>query len=301
MPHPVLMPKLNEPLLLVDRARRLVDDARTVLVLTGAGVSQPSGVPTFRDAGGLWRNHKPEELATAGAFAHDPRLVWEWYAWRRGLVADCEPNQAHHALARFAALHPQVTLVTQNVDGLHERAAADLDRSLGEAAAERAQPLALHGSLSRIRCSKCSYAADYPAVVDSTSLATLPKCPDCGALLRPAVVWFGEGLPTDILEAAWRAAESADVCLVLGTSAVVQPAASLANIAHGAGGQIIEVNPVETPLSVISSVVLRDSVELIVPAILATWQSADAGFASTPSPPSELPVQELERPGLDGR
>ncbi len=291
------MSKPNEPLVSVARARRMLDDAKSVLVLTGAGVSQPSGVPTFRGPGGLWRNHQPEELATAVAFTRDPRLVWEWYAWRRGLVAECKPNEAHHALARFAALHPEVTLVTQNVDGLHERAADTLAVSIGEAAARRAQPLTLHGSLNRIRCTSCAYESDHPAEVDATSLATLPKCPDCGALLRPAVVWFGESLPTDILETAWRAAESADVCLVLGTSAVVQPAASLANVTHEAGGQVVEVNPLETPLSSIASVVLRDSVELVVPAILASWQATDATLTSLPDSPPELPVHVPDGPG----
>ncbi len=296
---PTPMSRLDQPIAATSHARRLVDVARSVLVLTGAGISQPSGVPTFRGPGGLWRDHKPEELATPAAFARDPVLVWEWYAWRRSLVAECDPNPAHHALARFTALHPGVTLVTQNVDGLHERAAAELALSLGITAAQRARPLALHGSLNRVRCTSCSYGADYPELVDATSLATLPTCPDCNMLLRPDIVWFGEALPTGILERAWTAAESADICLVLGTSAVVQPAASLASATHASGGQVIEVNPQSTPLSAIASVVLRDSVELVVPAILATWQSADSTSEPVTGTPSTSRAPGPDASGAD--
>jgi NAD-dependent deacetylase len=252
-----------------------------VLVLTGAGVSQPSGIPTFRGTDGLWRDHRPEELATASAFARDPRLVWEWYAWRRALVSECAPNAAHHALARFAAVHHDVTLVTQNVDGLHESAAAALATTLGPSAARRARPLAIHGSLFRVRCTRCSHTDDHHAPVDATSADTLPRCPDCGALLRPGVVWFGEALPADLLTHAWRVAEAADVCLVVGTSAVVQPAASLAAATQAAGGQVIEVNTHETALSAIATVAFRDSAAIVVPALLASWLSAEE-----PHPPA---------------
>lgn len=269
------MPHSIEASLPLHRARRLLGDARGVLVLTGAGVSQPSGIPTFRGAGGLWRDHRPEELATGSAFARDPRLVWEWYAWRRARVSECAPNAAHHALARFAAVHPDVTLVTQNVDGLHESAAAALEAPLGAAAARRARPVALHGSLFRVRCTRCSHSDDHHAPVDATSFHTLPRCPDCGALLRPGVVWFGEALPADILTHAWRVAEAADVCLVIGTSAVVQPAASLAAATQAAGGQVIEINTHDTPLSSIAAVTMRESAEVVIPALLAPWQDHD--------------------------
>ncbi|MHB1223250.1 MAG: SIR2 family NAD-dependent protein deacylase [Gemmatimonadaceae bacterium] len=269
------MPNSNESSLPLHRARRLLGDARGVLVLTGAGVSQPSGIPTFRGSGGLWREHRPEDLATASAFDRDPRLVWEWYAWRRTLVSECAPNAAHDALAHFAAVHPDVTLVTQNVDGLHESAAAALVPTLGLAAARRARPLALHGSLFRVRCTRCSHTDDHHAPVDATSIATLPRCPDCGALLRPGVVWFGEALPADLLTHAWRVAEAADVCLVVGTSAVVLPAASLATATQAAGGQVIEVNTHETALSTLATITLRDSAAIVVPELLAPWQVDD--------------------------
>lgn len=247
-----------------DRARAHLADARTVLVLTGAGVSAESGVPTFRGDGGLWKSHRAEELATPAAFARDPRLVWEWYAWRRELVASCRPNAAHRALAELAARRPGVVIATQNVDGLHGRAAAELPPGGMPVAA----PIELHGSLFRVRCTLCPHAAPHDAAVDASTRATLPRCPVCGALLRPGVVWFGESLEAPVLGAALRAAERADVCLVVGTSAVVQPAASLAAVTREAGGRVIEVNPAETPISAFADEVLRGAAGEVVPTIV---------------------------------
>jgi NAD-dependent deacetylase len=245
-------------------------------VLTGAGVSAESGVPTFRSNGGLWQSHRAEDLATAGAFARDPRLVWEWYAWRRALVAGCAPNPAHHALAAFAAGRLGVTLATQNVDGLHGRAAASggraTDGELAPPPPSTGRPLRalleLHGSLFRVRCTRCAYAGAHEEAVDVSADDSLPACPRCGALLRPGVVWFGEPLDPAVLGAAVRAAEHAAVCLVVGTSAVVQPAGSLASITAAHGGRIIEVNPEPTPLSAIADVVLRGSAATVVPEIV---------------------------------
>ena len=257
-----------------ERARGYLADARAVLVLTGAGVSAESGVPTFRGAGGLWKSHRAEELATPAAFARDPCLVWEWYAWRRALVAGCQPNAAHRALAELAARRPGTTIATQNVDGLHGRAAAELRATVeslagpGGAPAPPAPPIELHGSLFRVRCTLCGHAESHHGPIDASSRATLPRCGVCGALLRPGVVWFGEALEAPVLAAAMRAAERADVCLVVGTSAVVQPAASLAAITREAGGRVIEVNPAETPLSAIADEVLRGAAGDIVPGIV---------------------------------
>ena len=286
---------------LVDHARDLVRAAERVLVLTGAGVSAESGVPTFRGPEGLWRNYRPEELATPQAFARDPRLVWEWYAWRRAAVARCEPNAAHRALARFAlrrdvaAERPRTTeadavggawarIVTQNVDGLHAAAAHEAAAQLLATTAREAAPdvmgaargpsaavlpLELHGSLFRSRCTRCSsrYAGrDEP--VGATSADTLPRCARCGALLRPDVVWFGEALDQRILGAAVSAAERAEVCLVVGTSGVVQPAASLAAVTRDAGGRVIEVNPDETPLTRLAAVAVRLPAAVAVPRIV---------------------------------
>src|SRR5687768_13819800 len=200
----------------VARARALLRDAAHVVVLTGAGVSAESGVPTFRAAGGLWKQFRAEDLATPEAFARDPRLVWEWYAWRRGMVGGCAPNAAHVAMAVRALGEHNATIVTQNVDGLHTRAARE---AAGASDPTPALPLEVHGSLLRDRCSGCD-ARSEPVAVDATSPATLPRCTLCGALLRPDVVWFGEMLDEDILAAADAAAGSADVCLVVGTSAL---------------------------------------------------------------------------------
>ena len=286
---------------LVDQARDLVRAAGRVLVLTGAGVSAESGVPTFRGPGGLWRNYRPEELATPQAFARDPRLVWEWYAWRRTVVARCEPNAAHRALARFSLRRdvgadrppaaetdtgrgPWVRIVTQNVDGLHaaaahEAAAESLTSTTREAAPDvmgaargpsaAVLPLELHGSLFRSRCTRCSSRYDgRDDPVDTTSAETLPRCARCGAMLRPDVVWFGEALDQRILGAAVSAAERAEVCLVVGTSGVVQPAASLAGVTRDAGGRVIEVNPGETPLTRLADVAVRSPAARVVPRIV---------------------------------
>ena len=248
----------------VARARALLRDAARVAVLTGAGVSAESGVPTFRGSGGLWKEFRPEDLATPGAFARDPRLVWEWYAWRRGMVRECVPNAAHLAIARFALRERTTTIVTQNVDGLHARAARE---AAGAADPAPALPLEVHGSVLRDRCSGCD-ARSEPVPVDATSLATLPRCTRCGGLLRPDVVWFGEMLDEDILAAADAAAASADVCLVVGTSALVHPAASLPLRTRARGGVVIEVNPEETPLTRAAAIAIRGRAAEVVPQVL---------------------------------
>jgi NAD-dependent deacetylase len=241
-------------------ARALLTAARRIVVLTGAGISAESGVPTFRGAGGLWKTFRAEDLATPQAFARDPRLVWEWYAWRRALVAECAPNAAHHALAQLARDRAGVTIVTQNVDGLHARAARE--------AGCRTLPLELHGNLFATRCIDC--ARDAGAVtVDTTARATLPRCRECAGLLRPGVVWFGESLDPAILARATEAAAWADVALVVGTSALVHPAAGLAGHTRARGGAVIEVNPDATPLSSQATVALRATAGSAVPRLLA--------------------------------
>ncbi len=201
-------------------------------VLTGAGISAESGVPTFRGPGGLWRNHRPEDLATPRAFARDPLQSWEWYNWRRTVIASVEPNAGHRALARIEERSPRFTLVTQNVDGLHDRAGS---RNI----------LKVHGDIWTLRCTRCARAWQdlRPALPDLP-----PKC-ECGALARPGVVWFGEGLPEDVWREAVAAARACDVFLLVGTSAVVYPAAGLAELARSHGAKVIEINIEETPLS----------------------------------------------------
>lgn len=223
-------------------------------------------MPTFRSANGLWKQFRVEELATPEAFARDPRTVWEWYAWRREQVARCTPNAAHLACARRALRSSGVTIVTQNVDGLHA-AAARAEAGSGDPAA--AMPIELHGSLFRDRCASCGAPREPQGelAIDASSEATLPRCL-CGGLLRPGVVWFGEQLPAAELEAAFDAARQADVCLVVGTSAVVYPAAGIAVAAMERGASLIEVNPEETPFTTHAAVSLRGTAAATVPELL---------------------------------
>jgi NAD-dependent deacetylase len=234
--------------------------ARRVTVLTGAGVSAASGVPTFRGPGGLWRTHRPEDLATPDAFARDPRLVWEWYDWRRQRLAACRPNAAHEVLARWGARWPALTLVTQNVDDLHERA--------GSAAV-----LHLHGSIWEVRCNAGCGRGRAPRRLDDVPLATLPpRCPHCGALDRPGVVWFGEALDAGGLQRATHAAAACDVFLAVGTSAQVHPAAGLIPHARRRGAFVVEINPDATPYSADVDVALAAPAEVALP-----WLDARPG------------------------
>jgi NAD-dependent deacetylase len=233
------------------QARERIATARRVVVLTGAGVSAESGIPTFRGAGGLWRSFRAEDLATSEAFARDPRTVWEWYDWRRGLVAAAHPNAAHVALVELEHRCDSFTLVTQNVDGLHHAAGT---RNLIE----------LHGSLWTLRCSRCG--AEH---IDRTvPLPELPPRCVCGAWERPGVVWFGESLPVGALERATDLVRCADLLLLVGTSAVVWPAAGLGEVALAARIPVIEVNPEATPYSgrVLG---LRGPAAVLLPALLA--------------------------------
>src|SRR5262245_44164484 len=236
----------------LEAARRLAA-AESVLVLTGAGVSAESGVPTFRGPEGLWRRHRPEELATPDAFARDPALVWEWYAWRRGVIAPLRPNAAHVAIARLEARTKEFLLATQNVDGLHHGAGSQ-------------RLVELHGSLWRVRCTACGEEREDRRV----PLSELPPRCVCGGLLRPCVVWFGESLPDVALQAAFAAGETADVVLVVGTSSVVYPAAAIAPAARARGAFIVEVNPEETPLTHLAHVSFRASAAAVVPALVGS-------------------------------
>ncbi len=226
--------------------------ARHVAALTGAGVSAESGIPTFRGLGGLWRGRDPISLATPEAFARDPATVWEFYNWRRDLVARAEPNPAHRALARLATIVPRFTLITQNVDRLHQRAGS-------------ADVLELHGNLGDVRCTRCRRTFDRAGA----SLPALPSCDDCGHPLRPAVVWFGEPLPTHVWDASERAVRDADLLLVVGTSAVVHPAAGLATLAHRLGRRVVEINPDPTPITPDVDLSLQGPAGAILPALVA--------------------------------
>ena len=235
----------------VAQARQWVESARAVAVLTGAGVSAESGVPTFRGAGGLWRNFRPEELATPAAFARDPELVWEWYDWRRSAIARAEPNAGHLALAALERRKPEFWLITQNVDGLDERAGSR-------------RVIKLHGDIWQLRCLACGREERNLQV----PLEPLPpRCP-CGGLMRPGVVWFDEPLPVEMLEAAFDAARCAEVFLVLGTSSVVYPAAGLPQMALERGGRVIEINLEPTELSRVAQISLRGKTGELLPQIV---------------------------------
>ncbi|MCB0177546.1 MAG: NAD-dependent deacylase [Anaerolineae bacterium] len=224
-----------------------------VAVLTGAGVSAESNIPTFRDAQtGLWAKYSPEELATPQAFRRNPQLVWDWYAWRRELVSRADPNPGHFALVELAGLVPKLTLITQNVDGLHQRAGSD-------------DVIELHGSITRIVCSSDRRVAE----TWSEAGETPPRCPDCDSYLRPDVVWFGEALPTQALHRAFQAAETCDLFLSVGTSALVHPAASLPFTALERRTPTIEINPDETPLTPHATFVLPGPSGQILPALVA--------------------------------
>ncbi len=229
------------------KALELFEDARRVLVLTGAGMSAESGVPTFRDAQtGLWARYDPQELATPEAFRRNPSRVFGWYASRLMVIRRVYPHAGYGALVRLGEMYPgALTVVTQNVDGLHTRAGT---RDVIE----------LHGSLEAFRCSRCR--DPYPAAgvmqlvegggeIAPPHLPPPPECSKCGNFVRPGVVWFGEMLPEGVLERAGQAAREADVALVIGTSSIVYPAAELPAIVAGRGGRVIEINLEATPLS----------------------------------------------------
>jgi NAD-dependent deacetylase len=227
-----------------------------LVALTGAGVSQESGLRTFRDAkSGLWAQYKPEDLASPQAFARDPKLIWDWYAWRREAVKGVRPNPGHHALVEIENNIPHFTLITQNVDGLHRMAGSQ-------------RVLELHGNIQRVRCSECSTSVDTWGD-DSESV---PRCKECEGLLRPDVVWFGESLPRDQLEAAVEASRTCEVFLSIGTSGVVQPAASLGFAAHNRGAVIVEINAEDTPLTVKADFVFQGKSGEILPELVkAVW------------------------------
>ena len=226
--------------------------AQRVAVLTGAGISAESGVPTFRGPGGLWRDRRPEDLATPQAFRRDPRLVWEWYDWRRQLLRDVQPNAGHFALVSLEQRDlAAFALITQNVDGLHDRAGS---RAVWK----------LHGDIWNLRCIECGRERRD----ESAPMHMLPPRCECGGLLRPGVVWFGEPLPEEALLAGAAAARACDVMLVVGTSAVVYPAAGLVPLALGSGARVIEVNLEETPHSSAVHLSLRGKAGEILPELL---------------------------------
>lgn len=240
---------------MVEALRETVRSARAIVLLSGAGMSAESGVPTFRDAlTGLWAQFDPQQLATEAAYRRNPALVWDWYAERRQAIARVLPNAGHRAIAAYQQRHPgRLTLITQNVDGLHQRAGSP-------------GVLALHGNIAEDRWLDAPRPCCQREAIEP---GRPPRCPVCGNLRRPAVVWFGEMLPQAELVAAQAAAEACDLMLVVGTSGEVYPAAGLAGVARHAGARVVIVNPHETALDDVAHVKLRQTAAQALPALLA--------------------------------
>lgn len=246
-----------------ERVRAAADTlraSRCLVVLTGAGVSKESGIPTFRDAlDGLWAQYDPVLLATPRGFRHDPKLVWDWYQHRRTLIAQARPNAGHLAIAALERHLPRVVVITQNIDGLHAQAGSS-------------DVIPVHGDIRQNKCfANCQ---GDPTLIDISALdwdadAGPPRCPHCGAYVRPAVVWFEEMLPADAIDRAFALARAADVMLVVGTSGVVQPVASLPFVARERGATIIEVNPNRTPITRLADWFLAGPAGVVLPQIVA--------------------------------
>ncbi|HCB48412.1 MAG TPA: NAD-dependent protein deacylase [Chloroflexi bacterium] len=233
---------------------KILSKASSIVVLTGSGISAESGVPTFREAQtGLWEKYDPMELATPQAFQNNPKLVWQWYSWRRQLVSQATPNPAHLALVEMQSLFPKFTLITQNVDGLHQRAGSD-------------PVVELHGNILRTKCSIENTIVDNWLGEGHEP----PLCPKCGGLLRPDVVWFGESLPEAALAEAIHSTQNCDLFFSIGTSAIVQPAASLPIQALKFGAAVVEINIDQTPLTTQATFFIRGPAGMVLPVILST-------------------------------
>lgn len=249
------------------RSAECLADAQRVVVLTGAGMSRESGVPTFRDAlTGLWSRYDPMQLATPEAFAHDPSLVFDWYfeRWRRARAAS--PHAGHDALVRLALRFERFTIITQNVDGLHQRAGSS-------------EVIELHGSLEAFRCSDEGHPWDpsqFGASAGADHSTAVPVCDACGASIRPGVVWFGESLPDNAVRSAWASVEAADAVLVVGTSAIVYPAAELPLVAQRQGASVIEINPDRTPLSQVTTVAWVERAGAALPALVKRLEQTES-------------------------
>jgi NAD-dependent deacetylase len=249
----------------IRQAADVIESSRNLVVLSGAGVSKESGVPTFRDAmEGLWEKYDPQQLATPQAFRANPKLVWDWYEFRRGLVRNAQPNPGHRALAALEKRAPNLRIITQNVDDLHEQAGSQ-------------NVIHLHGNIAQSKCfDNCQGA---PTLIDLEALTWdraigPPSCPHCGGWVRPNVVWFGEILPQDQLRAAMTASQNCDLMLVVGTSGLVTPAANMPHYARSAGAKIIEVNPDHTMITQIADIKLKGPSGEMLPRVLEALDEA---------------------------
>lgn len=248
---------------MIQRAARRLAQVKRLVVLTGAGVSKESGIPTFREAqDGLWARYDPMQMASREGFLSNPKLVWEWYEYRFGMVAAAQPNPGHLAIAELERIIPATAVITQNIDGLHQAAGS---RTVYE----------LHGSIRRYKCLSGHHTGftreDVMACTEKP-----PRCPHCGDLIRPDVVWFGEYLPEDVLATAFALSEQCDAMLVVGTSGVVQPAASLPYVAARAGALVIDVNPARDEIADLADIFLQGSGGAVLPKLVAALYAAQA-------------------------
>ncbi len=236
---------------LIEKASKIILKSKYLVVLTGSGISAESGIPTFRGKNGLWKRYRPEQLATPEGFAVNPRLVWEWYNWRINLVLSAKPNAGHIALSELESMGIVKSIITQNVDDLHERAGSK-------------RIIKLHGNILEARCTRCDYKEDIREPYEDLP----PRCPICNSLLRPNVVWFNEPIPLDVLNRAYEEIEKSDCLLVVGTSGVVMPAGSFPSIVKRNGGKVIEINVDETHISWIADISIREKAGKVLPLIL---------------------------------
>ncbi len=235
----------------------ILSNAKHVVILTGAGISSESGIPTFRGEEGLWQKFRPEELANFNAFMDNPKLVSEWYNYRRNIINKVKPNAAHHTLVEFESVFPYITVITQNVDGLHQKAGSS-------------HVIELHGNIYRNYCIECGKRYDY-VKLDTRNGA--PACEECSGLIRPDVVWFGETLPMDAIQDAQQHAASADVMFSVGTSAVVYPAADLPRAAKTHDAYLIEINPEPTDISMIADETIHNKAGEALPVLLKQYKA----------------------------
>jgi NAD-dependent deacetylase len=235
----------------MERAVERLRNTKSLLVITGAGISAESGIPTFRGNDGLWQNYRAEELATPWAFERDPVTVWKWYDWRRGIIGKAEPNPGHHAIRRLEETLPGFFLITQNVDGLHGRTGIK-------------NIIEIHGNLWRVRCPRDGRTM----MLMDVPLKSIPPCCECGEMLRPDVVWFGESIPSDALQMSYNAMSLCDTLMVVGTSGVVYPVASFPENVKSNGGFVIEVNLEPTPITNVADVSLFGKSGDILPAVV---------------------------------
>ena len=246
---------------MLDQVVDIISKCTVGAALTGAGISAESGVPTFRGQQGLWKKFRPEQLATMGAFLASPAVVWEWYNWRRELISEVSPNPGHYALQELEEFFSEFTLITQNVDNLH--------RVVGSS-----RVLELHGNIYHNKCVDCGLGLPDDLEINPDAI---PVCDKCGGQVRPDVVWFGEMLPGDIMNAAFAEAERAEVFLTVGTSALVQPAASLPLVAKRAGATLIEINPERTPLSDLADFSFQSKSGELLPQLVAALRDRQKG------------------------